>query len=63
MMIFYWHAPIITHHVDRVFLNLARGKVPVTWITDIRLYYLLAVNKKFPVAKFNFFALSGDHAL
>jgi hypothetical protein len=63
MMIFYRHIPIITDHIDTIFFNLARGKIPVTWITDIRFFYLLAVDKKSPAAKFNLVTLSGDHTL
>jgi hypothetical protein len=63
MMIFYWHAPIIPDHIDGVLFNLARGKVPGAWIADIRFVYLLGVNKKLSVTKFNPFALQSDHTL
>jgi hypothetical protein len=62
-MIFDWHAPIITDHVDTIFFNPSRGKIPVTWITDIRFFYPFAIDKKIPAAKFNLFALSGNHTL
>jgi hypothetical protein len=60
-MIFYWHTPIIPDHINEVFFNLARGKIPVTRVTDIRFLYPLAVNKKFSVTKFNPFTLPSDH--
>jgi hypothetical protein len=61
MMVFYWHTPIVPDYVDMTFLDLARRKIPVTWIKDIRFFYLSAVNKKFSVTKFNPFALQSDH--
>jgi hypothetical protein len=61
-MIFYWHASIVSNDIEVVLFNLARGKIPGTWITDIRFVYLLGVNKELSVAKFNPFALSSDHS-
>jgi hypothetical protein len=63
MVIFYWHAPIISYHIDTIFFNPSRGKIPVAWKADIRFLDLLAVNIKSPGAKFNLFAFLSDHAL
>ena len=60
MMTFYRHIPIIPYHINTIFFNLSRGKIPVTWITDIRFPYLLAVNKKFTITKFNVFTFLSD---
>jgi hypothetical protein len=61
MMTFDWHTPIISYHIDTIFFNPPRGKIPVAWKADIRFLYLPAVNIKSPVTKFNLFALPGDH--
>jgi hypothetical protein len=62
MMILYGHAPIVPYYIDTIFFNSTWGKIPVTWITDIRFLYLFAVNKKFSVKKFNLFPLQSNHA-
>jgi hypothetical protein len=61
MMIVHWHTPIIPYHIDTIFFNSPRGKIPVARKADIRFLDLLAVNKKSPVTEFNLFALSSDH--
>jgi hypothetical protein len=61
MVVFYWHTPIIPYYVEAIFFDSPRGKIPVTWITDVRFLYLLVVNKKFSITKFNVFALPSDH--
>jgi hypothetical protein len=60
-MIFYGHAPIISHNVDTTFLNLSRGKIPATGITDVRFIYLFFFNKELPLTKFNSFTLECEH--
>jgi hypothetical protein len=62
MMILYWHTPIIPYHIDIIFFNPSRRKIPVTRKSDIRFFHLLPVNKKFPITKFNEFILLGDHS-
>lgn len=59
-MIFYWHTPVIPDHIDVILFNFPRGKVPGAWKTDIRFVYLLGVNKKLSVAKFDPFAPPSD---
>jgi hypothetical protein len=61
MMILYGHTPIIPYHIDTTFFNSPEGKIPATWITDIRFLYLFAVNQKFPVTKFYLFLLMSNH--
>jgi hypothetical protein len=61
MMTFDRHTPIISYHIDTIFLNLPRGKIPVAWEADIGLLNLHAINIKLPGTKFNLFTLSGDH--
>jgi len=61
MMTFDWHTPIISYHIDTVFFNPSRGKIPVAWEADIGFLNLLPVHIKPPGAKFNLFALSSDH--
>jgi hypothetical protein len=61
MMIFDWHTPIISYHIDTIFFNPSSGKIPVAWEADIRFLHLLAVNIKPSGTKFNLFALLSDH--
>jgi hypothetical protein len=61
MMAFDGHTPIISYHIDTIFFNPSRGKIPVAWKADIRFLDLVAVNIKSPGTKFNLFAFSSDH--
>jgi hypothetical protein len=61
MMIFHRHIPVISYHIDRIFFNSPRWKIPVTGITDIEFLHLLAIDKKFSISKFNLLALLGHH--
>jgi hypothetical protein len=63
MMIFYRHAPIISYHIDTIFFNPSRRKIPVAWKADIRFLYLLTVDIKSPGTKFNLFTLASHHTL
>ena len=60
-MIFYGHAPIISHHIDTTFLNFSRGEIPITGITDVRFVYLSFVNKELSLTEFNSFTLECNH--
>jgi hypothetical protein len=62
MMVLDGHTPIIPYHIDTIFFNPSRGKVPMTRKPDIRFFHLLPINKKFPITKFNLFILHGDHS-
>jgi hypothetical protein len=62
MMILDGHTPIIPYHIDTIFFNPPRGKIPITRKPDIRFFDLLPINKKFPITKFNLFILQGDHS-
>jgi hypothetical protein len=61
MMAFNGHTPIISYHINAIFFNLSRCKIPAAWEADIRFLNLLTVNIKPPGTKFNLFALSSDH--
>jgi len=61
MMILNGHTPIIPYHIDKSFFNLSRGKIPVTWIMDIRFLDLSLVDKEFPITKFNPLTLLSDY--
>ena len=60
-MIFNGHVPVVPYHIDRIFFNLPRGKIPVTWITDMGFLDLFPIDKKFPVTKLNVLIFLSDH--
>jgi hypothetical protein len=62
MMAFDWHAPIISYHINTLFFNSPRGKIPAAWKADIRFFYLLSVHIKSAGTKLNLLALSSDDA-
>jgi hypothetical protein len=62
MMILYGHTSIIPYHIDTIFFDPSRGKIPITRKSDIRFFHLLPIDKKFPITKFNLFTLLGDQS-
>jgi hypothetical protein len=60
-MILHRHVPVIPYHIDTILFNPPRRKIPVTGITHIEFPHLLAINKKFPVTKFNLLPLQGHY--
>jgi hypothetical protein len=52
-VIFDWHAPVISYHIDTIAINASRRKIPVAWITDIKLFQRDPIHKEFPIAEFD----------